>query len=109
MVPAARALVGSAVNLGAIDTGGFRFVDLTSYRDVNFLPGAVKYGDLPALLALSAPHRLWICGETEESVGVVTAAYAASGRSQRLNIDEGRQQDVSESIVQWIKQVKGRL
>jgi len=28
----------------------FRFADLTSYRDPAFIPGAVKYGDLPALL-----------------------------------------------------------
>ncbi len=31
----------------------FRFADLKSYRDPNFLPGAVKYGDLPALMKLS--------------------------------------------------------
>ena len=28
---------------------------LSQYRDVNLLPGAVKYGDLPSLLALCAP------------------------------------------------------
>lgn len=28
----------------------FRFADLTSYRDPFFIPGAVKYGDLPALI-----------------------------------------------------------
>ena len=31
----------------------FRFANLKSYRDPNFLPGAVKYGDLPALMKLS--------------------------------------------------------
>lgn len=35
-----------------VDTDGFRFADLKSYRDPQFLPGAVKYGDLPGLLAL---------------------------------------------------------
>lgn len=29
----------------------FRFADITSYRDPNFAPGAVKYGDLPGLVA----------------------------------------------------------
>ena len=37
-----------------IDTRGFRFRQLKSFRDPAFLPGAVKYGDLPALLALAA-------------------------------------------------------
>ena len=108
-VAAARAMAGAAVDSAAIDTGGFRFANLESYRDVNFLPGAVKYGDLPALLALSAPQRLWICGETEESLGIVTAAYTASGQLQHLNIDERQRQDISARIVRWLKQVKGRL
>ena len=37
----------TAIGRAAIDTGGFRFAKLRSTRDVNFLPGAVKYGDLP--------------------------------------------------------------
>jgi len=28
----------------------FRFAEITSYRDPNFVPGAVKYGDLPGLV-----------------------------------------------------------
>jgi dienelactone hydrolase len=108
-VAAARAMAGADVDSAAIDTGGFRFANLESYRDVNFLPGAVKYGDLPALLALSAPQRLWICGETEESLGIVSAAYTASGQLQHLNIHERQRQDISARIVQWLKQVKSRL
>ncbi|MCH7729638.1 MAG: acetylxylan esterase, partial [Planctomycetes bacterium] len=62
-VAAARAQAGAVINRAAIDTFGFRFADLTTYKDINFLPGAVKYGDLPALLALSAPNNLFIAGE----------------------------------------------
>jgi len=108
-VAAALAVAGADVDGAAIDTGGFRFANLESYRDVNFLPGAVKYGDLPALLALSAPQRLWIAGETDESLGIVTAAYAASGQLQHLNVDERHDRDVSTRIVQWLKQTKGSL
>ena len=36
-----------------LESNRFRFADLKSYRDPNFLPGAVKYGDLPALMKLS--------------------------------------------------------
>ena len=56
---AARAQAGGAIDRAAIDTDGFRFTSLRSIRDVNFLPGAAKYGDMPAMLALSAPAR---CG-----------------------------------------------
>jgi dienelactone hydrolase len=108
-VAAARAVTDNEVDSAAIDTGGFRFAKLDSYRDVNFLPGAVKYGDLPALLALSAPERLWICGETDESLGIVTAAYASSGQLQHLRIQKRKQQDVSARIVQWLKQIKDSL
>ena len=108
-VAAARAIMGNEVDSAAIDTGGFRFANLASYRDVNFLPGSVKYGDLPVLLALSAPDWLWICGETEESLEIVTAAYVASRQLQHLSIHKIQQQDVSASIVQWLKQMKGRF
>jgi hypothetical protein len=108
-VAAARAITGNDVDSAAIDTGGFRFADLESYRDLNFLPGAVKYGDLPVLLALSAPEWLCIYGETEESLENVTAAYAAAGRLTHLNIHERQKQDVSARIVQWLKQLKDRL
>jgi hypothetical protein len=50
------------VSRAIVDTKGFRFAGLDSYLHPDFLPGAVKYGDLPGLLALSAP-RLWIAGE----------------------------------------------
>ena len=35
-----------------IDTDGFRFAQVDSYHDANFVPGSVKYGDLPVLLKL---------------------------------------------------------
>ncbi len=40
---------GSVADLTMFDDG-FRFADLTSYRDAAFIPGAVKYGDLPGLI-----------------------------------------------------------
>lgn len=64
-VAAAAAQAGSAVQKTAVDTGGFRFASLKSFDDTDFLPGAVKYGDLPALLALSAfsGQQLFVTGE----------------------------------------------
>ncbi|MCP4614512.1 MAG: acetylxylan esterase [Planctomycetes bacterium] len=103
-VAAARAVTGNEVDSAAIDTGGFRFANLASYRDINFLPGAVKYGDLPSLLALSAPKRLWIGGETDESLGIVKSAYTAAGQLQLLRIHTRHHQ----GMVQWLKEIKDR-
>jgi hypothetical protein len=52
-----------------VDTGGYRFEsDCISIRDPDLLPGAVRYGDVPALLALaaaSATAPLLIIGESK--------------------------------------------
>jgi hypothetical protein len=49
---AALSQVGGVKSV-SIENNRFRFANLKSYRDPNFLPGAVKYGDLPALMKLS--------------------------------------------------------
>ena len=81
-VVAARALADDAVDSTAIDDAGFRFRQITSWRDVNFLPGAVKYGDLPALLGLCAPHRIWMPGEVPELTARIYEAAGSSGHIQ---------------------------
>ena len=48
----AGALLGNAVSQIKADLSGFRFANLTSFWDVNFVPGAVKYGDVEALQRL---------------------------------------------------------
>lgn len=99
---AARAVSGDAIDRCAIDTGGFRFVDLKSYRDVNFLPGAVKYGDLPGLLALSAPHKLWLAGEGGKIPEIVSASYRASGSSADVASFRGTRDELDFAVVQWL-------
>src|SRR5207244_2538130 len=82
MVPvaaAALARAGGAVNRAALDTRGFRFGKLTDYLDASFLPGGAKYGDLPGLLSLAAPTKLWLAGETADSAAIAKKAYAAGG------------------------------
>ena len=92
----ARALVGSRIGKAAIDTQGFRFADIRSYRDPNFLPGVVKYGDLAALLALSAPHPLRVIGEPELPLEV-TRAYAVGGKTGRVTA-----KDSLDSVAAWL-------
>jgi dienelactone hydrolase len=97
---AARSIAGSQFDTAAIDTQGFRFTHLTSYRDPDFLPGSVKYGDLPALLALNAPHPLWIAGEVGQVPEIISAAYSASGAAKQVTSSD--QADTATGAVQWV-------
>jgi hypothetical protein len=60
-----------------VKPGGFRFAKLTSQWDTGFVPGAVKYGDLPAILGMCAPIRLKVMGD--ERMPEVEAMYGAAG------------------------------
>jgi dienelactone hydrolase len=79
LAAAARAQVDVPL-AAAIDTGGFRFESLDRLDDPMFLPGAVRYGDLPALLALGTQGDLWLAGEGEGAPPLVAAASRALGR-----------------------------
>lgn len=43
-----------------IDLNGFRFQQITHYRDINFLVGAIKYGDIPVMLGLANVSMLTV-------------------------------------------------
>lgn len=75
----ARAIAGSTIDVALIDTKGFRFADITKYSDPNFLPGAIKYGDLPGILALNAPFPLVITGE-DNLPELVKTVYGEDGK-----------------------------
>jgi hypothetical protein len=78
---AATALAPGAVHQLACDTEGFRFGKLDNVWDVNFVPGAEKYGDVPAILSLCAPTRTTIAGETLLSAeGVLSSFAIANGQ-----------------------------
>ena len=66
IVLVARALAGKAIDRAAVDTQGFRFGQVLDYRDPMFLPAGAKYLDLPGMMALNAPHALWVAGEGVE-------------------------------------------
>lgn len=55
---AAGALLHDGLQSVALDAEGFQFGKITSPWDPNFVPGAVKYGDLNALIKLCAPARV---------------------------------------------------
>lgn len=49
----AGSMLGDAVTAVDADPGSFSFASLKDAWDVNFVPGAVKYGDIPALRRLN--------------------------------------------------------
>ncbi|MCA9188206.1 MAG: acetylxylan esterase, partial [Planctomycetales bacterium] len=63
----AAAQAGDRLSSVAVDTQGFRFSSLRSWKDQHMLPGAVKYGDLPGMLALVSPRPLCLLGESGET------------------------------------------
>lgn len=48
------------ITAAVIDTAGFRFDALPDVWHDDFLPGAVKYGDIGGMLAMAAPLPLWV-------------------------------------------------
>ncbi|MBI2824308.1 MAG: acetylxylan esterase [Planctomycetia bacterium] len=101
---AAVALAGEAIERAALDTAGFRFAKLTEFDDVNFLPGAVKYGDLPGLVSLAAPHALWLAGEGAEPPATVRAAYQAAGKGDAIATYGGAESGEAAAAAAWIGQ-----
>jgi hypothetical protein len=98
---AALAMSNGAVQRAALDTQGFRFLKLTDYLDANFLPGAAKYGDLPGLLSLAAPTKLWLRGETEDSAALTKKVYAAAGAGEAITF-AATDATGANSAVAWI-------
>jgi dienelactone hydrolase len=103
MGPVAAAAVSQAqgrVIRAAIETRGFRFGNVTDIYDSMFLPGAVRYGDLPGLLSLAAPTKLWIASEGKVLPGILHATYQAAGVPENLTPFIGK--DVESAAVTWI-------
>jgi hypothetical protein len=101
-VAAARAQGGEAIDQAVIDTAGFRFSKVLDLHDPNFLPGGAKYGDLPALLALGAPGRLWVAGETEQSLAPLEARYRAMNEGANLALHTGDAQGIRAAALEWL-------
>jgi hypothetical protein len=96
---AALAQAAAEVDRAAIATGGFRFIDVKSVRDENLLPGGAKYHDLPGMLALAAPRRLWVADEDEVGLSVVISAYRAAGVLGNLTIEP---ESSTSAAIDWL-------
>ena len=98
VVLAARALAGDAIDRAVVDTQGFRFGKILDYKDAMFLPGGSKYLDVPGLLALNAPHALWVAGETAEPE-VAKNAYSNGGK---MAIFKGEASSKTADAALWL-------
>lgn len=96
----AAALSGDVLGRVAVSTGGYRFSTITDIRDVNLLPGAVKYGDLPGILALIAPTRLWLGGEGPAAPETTAAAYHAAAAD--VEVYAGPVEQEAAVAAQWL-------
>lgn len=86
----------------AVDTAGYRFGSLTNVRDLNFWPGAVRYGDVPALLALCAPAPLWVAGEGGKAPELTAAAYKSAGSADQLTVYGGPAARQTDAMLKWL-------
>jgi hypothetical protein len=100
IVVAARAQAnGAALSRVAVDTGNFRFASLDRLDDPMMLPGAVKYLDLPALLALGA-GELWLSGEGDTAPTLVAHAFQTRGETGVLHVHDGPAD--AATVVDWM-------
>ena len=102
-VAAARAIAGNAIDRAAIDTTGFRFVNLTAIDDPDFLPGGAKYDDLPGMIVLSAPNALWLAGEGNALPPVVRAAYQAASAENKITAFAGSEDQKVTAALEWLR------
>jgi hypothetical protein len=107
-VAAARAQCGEPIDQAVIDTGGFRFGQVLDLHDPNFLPGGAKYGDLPALLALGAPGRIWVGGESREALALAQSQYQAANAGKNLTRFTGEAQQVRAAALEWLLAESGK-
>ena len=101
-VAAARAQCGEAIDRAVIDTQGFRFGKVLDIHSPDFLPGGAKYGDLPGMLAMGAPGRLWLAGEGAESTDLLRKNYQTGNSATRLTIFNGTGAPAAQAAADFV-------
>ncbi len=102
LVACARVQAGSAIERAAIATNAFRFGKIDDFHSPNFLPGGAKYLDLPGILSLSQPDKLWVAGETVSSLSAAQATYKSDSKPTELMIAKPKQAETE--AVDWLLQ-----
>ena len=101
VVVLAKAIAGDRVAKVAADLNQFRFENVKDVADPMMLPGAVKYGGLPAFLALCAPGEVLAHNTAGTATGrLAKAAYAAAGAADKLTHSHDKWDDLK--VVEWL-------
>ncbi|MCH2129909.1 MAG: acetylxylan esterase [Pirellulaceae bacterium] len=98
---AACAQAKGTIDLAAIDTQGFRFASIRDLHHPDFLPGGAKYGDLPGMLAVGTPTKLWLTGEDKQSCQLTVSAYAATGNANGFMLAP-QSNNSANDVVNWL-------
>ena len=97
----ARGLCGDAVARTAADVNGFRFEKVRRLYDEMMLPGAVKYGGLPALAALAAPGELYVHNNRGTGIGHwLKASYGSAKAMDHLHTNGDKVDPVT--VAEWL-------
>jgi len=97
---AARTVAGGGIDRSVVDTQGFRFAHLDDWRHPLFLPGAVRYLDVPGLVA-AGTSKLRLRGETTETLLPISRDELAGGSVGLDGAAEGR-----EPLVRWLVETR---
>lgn len=100
ILAAALAVSGGVVKDAAIDTGGFRFADVTAIHSPAFLPGGAKYLDVPGLLA-AAPSGNLLLADRAEGWQQVERAYGDTPGTTLTRLDAEPGQRPAQ-VVEWL-------
>ena len=101
MAAAAAVQAGQALDKIAIGTSGFRFGSITDIRDPMLVSGAVRYGDVPGLLALAAPRQIWLADEPQIPA-LTEAAYQAAGARRSITTYLGDPRGAADAAANWL-------
>jgi dienelactone hydrolase len=85
-----------------IETGGFRFDGLPDVWHDDFLPGAVKYGDLGGMLAMAAPLPIWLADPDATLVERMQRAATVTG----VPLAGPRSRDHSGPVPPWLSFIR---
>jgi dienelactone hydrolase len=97
----ARGLCGDKVMRTAADMNQFRFENVRTTGDPMMLPGALKYGGLPALAALAVPGELFVHNHQGTGSGQwLKTVYDAAGAPDRLQ--RSPEKVAPEKVVAWL-------
>ena len=107
-VAAARAQCGEAIDVAVLDTQGFRFGKVLDIHSPDFVPAGAKYDDMPGMLAMGAPGRLWLAGERSEAARALEKIYQAGNSSTQLTLFDGTGDATTKAAVSFLTRTPAR-